>query len=109
MADTGSGNGNGELTREILRAELRAGLEGQENKFRRMLDVRLAPINDHIARVDRGELTPAQEAAIERVVEKGSEQKLARRNMRIPILSLIVSCGALCATVMLTLTGLHVV
>lgn len=108
MADTGS-NGNGELTREVLRAELRAGLERQENKFRQMLDDRLKPVNEHIQRVDRGELTPAQEASILRVIDSGEDKKVARRAMKAPIIALAISVASLLATVMLTLVGFHVV
>lgn len=109
MTGTGSGNGNGELTREILRAELRAGLAEQTIALRREMDDRFKPVNEHIARVDRGELTQAQKSSIVDVVEESMDRKVARRALKAPLIALVISFASLIGTVMLTLVGFHVV
>jgi hypothetical protein len=109
MNGPGSG-GNGELTREILKAELRAGLAEQTNALRREMDERFKPVNEHIAKVERGELTPAQKAAIAEVVKDKDEHKVAMRAMKAPVIALAISVAALVATVALTIvSGFHFV
>lgn len=108
MTGTGS-NGNGELTREILRAELRAGLAEQTIALRREMDDRFRPVNEHIARVDRGELTPAQKSSIIEVVQESADKALARKSLKAPLLALIVSIASFAGTIVLTLVGFHIV
>lgn len=105
---TGTGS-NGELTREILRAELRARLAEQTNNLRMEMDKRFEPVNAHIARVDRGDLTPAQKSAIMNVVQESSDRALARRSLKAPVMALLVSVASLAGTIVLTLVGFHVV
>ena len=90
-----SENGNGELTRQVLRAELRAGLAEQELKFNERLDEKLEPVYAHIKRVDSGVMTEAQKAAVVETVNEAGERKFRRFSAPLAVffsaLSLVVS------------------
>jgi hypothetical protein len=101
-------NGNGGLTREVLRAELRAGLAEQKNSIYAELDRRLEPINEHVQRIDRGEFTPAQEAGIVKVMQKNKDARLTRRSVIAPIIAVGVSLLSLGLTTVLTLVAVGV-
>lgn len=96
--------GNGELTRSTLRAELRAGLAEQTVAFKQEMDGRFKPVLEHIARIERGEFTPAQKGAILNVVEASKDRQIERRANRAPVIALVISVFALLATVVLTLS-----
>lgn len=87
----GTTNGNGELTRQVLRAELDAGLLRQTISFRDELDERFKPVNEHIKRVDEGILTQAQENSIMTVVIASREKRLMRMYPTLALLATAVS------------------
>ena len=104
-----TGNGNGDLTREILRAELKAGLETQTNAYRREMDKRFEPVLAHIRTVELGEWTQAQKDSILRVVNVDREAHSIRRGRTVPVLALVVSLATLGALVLqiFTVGGIH--
>jgi hypothetical protein len=102
-------NGNGSLTREVLRAELRAGLAEQTVAIRREMDERFAPVNAHIARIDRGEFTAAQKAGILKTVQESRDAGLTRQSLRAPIIGLGLALLTLGMMIVSTLVAAGVI
>lgn len=63
-------NGNEDLTVGLLRAEIRAARAEDRNEILAALDERLKPVNEHVAAINRGELSPGLKAGIVAVVEE---------------------------------------
>jgi hypothetical protein len=102
-------HGNGELTRSILRTEIKLGLEKQTNAFNARMDQRFKPVLEHINKVERGEWTDAQKDAILRVVTADRDAHAVRRGRTVPVIALAVSIATLAAMIFLTLAqgGFH--
>jgi hypothetical protein len=85
-----------ELTREVLRAELRAARAEDRLELRRELDERLEPVTAHINRIEAGQLTPAMSEAVLTVVEKGAvgaaRARWVSRSTRAAVAATCVSC-----------------
>ena len=84
-------NGNGSLTREVLRAEIKAGLATQSIALTKEMEARFRPVNEHIARVDRGEFTTAQKDAIMHVVDSARDHRIDRKAAKMPIFAIWIS------------------
>lgn len=101
-------NGNGSLTRQVLRAEIAAGLATQEVTYRKLLDERFEPVNQHIQRIERGEFTEAQAAAIVKVVQTHDDDTVKRKQLKLPIVMVGVSLAMLVCSSVLVLSTLGV-
>jgi len=96
-------NGDGELTRDVLRAELRAGLAEQTIAWRREMDARFEPVNAFIADQQQGNFTDAQQAAILKTVKHQKDDTLFQRSLKAPLVGLGI---ALCTLGMMVVSVL---
>ena len=87
---SGVENGNGNLTREVLRAELRAARAEDRVDMLRELDTRLKPINDHISAIDRGEFSPGMKAGVVGVVDERKNAGWGVRSSKAAIISVTI-------------------